>query len=141
MLVAALSAGHTCLALCRDPSKLHSLHTSYPDTLIIRAGNVHNLNDVMRVLTHDERHLVDAVNFTIGNKPGLKAAAKGDKGDPHVCEKGMKTLLAVLGVLRNEWGLQGSPLLCVVSTTGISVKRDIPLCVLSSLSFYAGRAA
>ncbi|KAJ0413941.1 hypothetical protein BJY00DRAFT_319300 [Aspergillus carlsbadensis] len=126
-LVAALSAGHRCLALCRDPSKLHPLHSSYPDTLILRPGNAHNIHDVMRILTHDERHLVDAVNFTIGNKPDLKAAARGEQGDPNVCEKGMETLLAALGVLRIEWGVQGSPLLCVVSTTGISDKRDIPL--------------
>ncbi|KAL3486856.1 hypothetical protein BJX62DRAFT_241542 [Aspergillus germanicus] len=82
-LAAALSAGHTCLALCRNPSKLQSLRTLYPNTLIIRSGNGHSLNDAMRVLTHDERHLVDAVNCTIGNKPNLKAAARGNKGDPH----------------------------------------------------------
>ncbi|KAL2794848.1 hypothetical protein BJX66DRAFT_337458 [Aspergillus keveii] len=93
----------------------------YPETFIIRPGGAHNLNDVMRVLTHDERHLV---TFTIGNKPKQKAT-KAIRTSAR--REGMETLLAALSVLRNEWDLKRPPLLCVATTTGISDKRDILL--------------
>ncbi|KAL2845868.1 hypothetical protein BJY01DRAFT_247473 [Aspergillus pseudoustus] len=124
-LVASLAAGHTCLALCRDPSKLDALRAQYPSTLVVHRGNAHNITDVLTCLTlpNNSGHLVSAITFTIGNKPDLK---KMGEGDPLVCQKGMTSLLEALNVLRREWGIRGQPLLCVVSTTGISETRDIP---------------
>jgi hypothetical protein len=106
--------------LCEFFSVIERIH-SYPETFIIRPGGAHNLNDVMRVLTHDERHLI---TFTIGNKPKQKAT-KAIRTSAR--REGMETLLAALSVLRNEWDLKRPPLLCMATTTGISDKRDILL--------------
>ncbi|KAL2801837.1 NAD(P)-binding protein [Aspergillus granulosus] len=124
-LLASLAAGHNCLALCRDPSKLEHLCPQYPHTLIIHHGNAHNVTDVLTCLTMPRSgRLVDAIHFSIGNKPDLK---KMSEGDPRVCQTGMATRLQALAILRRDWAVQGSPLLCVASTTGISDRRDIPL--------------
>ncbi|KIA75908.1 hypothetical protein HK57_00313 [Aspergillus ustus] len=109
------------------PIKARHLRAQYPSTLIVHRGNAHNVTDVLACLTvpnSSVRQLVSAITFTIGNKPDLK---KMGEGDPLVCQKGMAVLLEALSVLRRDWGVHGQPLLCVVSTTGISETRDIPL--------------
>ncbi|KFH46149.1 hypothetical protein ACRE_030160 [Hapsidospora chrysogenum ATCC 11550] len=122
-LVAALAAGHTCIALCRVPSKLDDLAAQYPETLIVKAGNAHNVADVVPCLVHDGS-LVHAISFSIGNKPDMQSMKFAD---PQVCQKGMKTLLEALATLRRDWALEGNPLVCAISTTGISNERDVPL--------------
>lgn len=122
-LVPALSAGHTCIALCRSPAKLDDLVSQYPRTLVVKPGNAHNVNDVIACLTYRDA-LVDAVSFSIGNKPDLQGMKNGDA---EVCQKGMRALLESLATLRRDWEVAWKPLLCIVSTTGISSARDIPL--------------
>ena len=137
-LTAALAAGHTCIAQCRVPTKLDELKARYPDTLTVEQGNAHSVSEVSACLTHvspltSQRQLVDAVNFSIGNKPDMKTMGFGD---PNVCEKGMRTLLEALSALRKDESVAATgpsgegPLLSIVSTTGISQERDIPLLVL-----------
>ncbi|KAI6780095.1 uncharacterized protein J7T54_004227 [Emericellopsis cladophorae] len=123
-LVTALQNGHTCIALLRYPSKADDLSEKYPDNLIVREGNAHSLEDVKGALVHQGR-LVDCVNTSIGLRPtgmSLKLA------DPEVCTKGMRTLIAALKEVRTQ-GNQGRPLVCALSTTGISRSgvRDYPV--------------
>lgn len=121
-LLTALASGHTCLALLRVPSKLSELAAQYPETLIIKEGNAHNVAEVASVLSHEGR-MVDSVSFSIGNKPDMKTMKLAD---PEVCQKGMKALLEALEGLRAQ-GVQGRPLMAVCSTTGLNEKRDYPL--------------
>ncbi|KAF7538903.1 hypothetical protein G7Z17_g12533 [Cylindrodendrum hubeiense] len=79
-----------------------------------------------RAVTTDH-HFVDSVSFTIG---GLFDPKKFTIDDPDVCKKGIATLLQALNNLRRA-GAEGSPLLAVISTTGISKhSRDVPLAFL-----------
>ena len=111
----SLAAGHTCIALCRNPSRL-TAHFSdgTPANLRIEQGNAHDVDALARCLllpppsAHPPDHpplsdpagaanaagpsrLVDTVVFSIGAYPTLRGM-----DDPHVCEKGAKALLAAL---------------------------------------------
>jgi hypothetical protein len=48
--------------------------------------------------------------------------------DPHLCEEGMTIILAALRELRRENVItaENKPLLCTISTTGLSKNRDVP---------------
>lgn len=125
----SLEAGHSCIALCRTPSKLSDKLPldKYPN-LRIEQGNAHDADTLARVLTHPSdptgHRLVDAVVFAIG---GLFNPSKMTIDDPHVCENGMKALFAALEK-RRSGGDEGKPRLFVISSTGISnLGRDVPL--------------
>lgn len=134
----ALAAGHTCIALCRTPSKLDVHFPTRPANLIVRAGNAHNLDDVAAslvvppTLTTDissAPRLVDSVYFTIG---GLFNPAKFTIDDPDVCKRGISVLYQALAQIRSSSpGTRGRPLIVVGSTTGISRhRRDVPVLFL-----------
>jgi nucleoside-diphosphate-sugar epimerase len=125
----SLLAGHQCIALCRTPSKLSSQFASsqYPNLRLVQ-GNAHDADAVAECLTKPNAptQLVDFVVFSIGSRPkfvGIKPTLE----DPHVCENGMKALVAALSSLRSQ-GATGSPLVVTVSTTGLSPNgRDYPV--------------
>ncbi|KND90856.1 hypothetical protein TOPH_04554 [Tolypocladium ophioglossoides CBS 100239] len=122
----ALAAGHTCVALCRKPAKMDALFPDKPANLVLKQGNAHDAAAVAAVLTcpGDATRLVDAVSFSIGAAVRMPSMTMDD---PHVCEKGMATLLEALATLRAA-GASGRPLVTMVSTTGISPHgRDVPL--------------
>ena len=126
----SLAAGHTCIALCRTPSRLTAKLPAGVDTskLRIEQGNAHSAADLVRVLAHptDPIALVDAVLFAIG---GAYSFSTFSIDDPHVCENGMATLVAALKQVRAETGRAGSPTIVAISTTGVtrSGTRDVPL--------------
>jgi hypothetical protein len=138
----SLSAGHTCIALCRTPSNLTSQLPggTNPPNLHIEQGNAHDVDTLMRCLvitptptttttttTTTTPTLVDTIIFSIGAKPTLRG--KGGMSDPHVCEKGMTALLTALQRIRSEHNLKimGTPRIVAVSSTGITpLARDLP---------------
>ncbi|KAK4108938.1 hypothetical protein N656DRAFT_783592 [Canariomyces notabilis] len=136
----SLSAGHTCIALCRTPSNLTSQLPggTNPPNLHIEQGNAHDVDTLMRCLvitptptttttTTTKLTLVDTIIFSIGAKPTLRG--KGGMSDPHVCEKGMTALLTALERIRSEHGVSqvGTPRIVAVSSTGITpLARDLP---------------
>ncbi|KAH6871791.1 hypothetical protein B0T10DRAFT_500195 [Thelonectria olida] len=123
-----LAAGHQCIALCRVPSKLTDilLSSSNPNLQVVQ-GNAHDVAAVSQCLKKQDGNLVDAIVSTIGGKPVL---SKLSIDDPHVCEKGIDTLLEALALLRRD-GATGRPLLVIGSSTGISrAGRDIPLAMV-----------
>lgn len=133
-LKAALEGGHTCIALLRVPSKLADLAKQYPEQLIIKEGNAHNVDDVAATLANPRAPgtFVDAISFSIGNKPDM---TKLDQGDPQVCTKGMTAILSALSRMRARDGFQGLPFIAVVSTTGLREKRDYPLALYPFYEF------
>ncbi|KAL2255202.1 hypothetical protein VTK26DRAFT_3879 [Humicola hyalothermophila] len=157
----SLAAGHTCIALCRTPSKLTSLlapettttttattatatpgsPASFPNLHIIQ-GDAHDESALVRCLT--AQPTVDTVVFSIGAYPTLKGMS-----DPHVCEEGMRVLLSALRRCREEEAAAAAaagpaaprPRIVAVSTTGISSHaRDIPLAMVLPYRFVLATA-
>lgn len=147
-----LAAGHQCVALCRDPSKLAAILPPESNTsLRLIKGNAHDIDTVSQLLKKDDGTLVDILVSTIGNKPSLSGHASSDpseyitlfyfpvtpqslpsskqavNNEPEVCGKGMATLLEALARVRKE-GATGRPYIIACSTTSMSkFGRDIPL--------------
>lgn len=122
-----LAAGHRCIALCRDPSKLEKIFPSDSSAnLKIIRGNAHDVAAVARCLQTDKR-VVDVVVTTIGAKP---VPLKLTVDDPDVCKKGAATLLEALAQLRHS-GITGAPHIIACSTAGFSrFGRNIPLAMI-----------
>ncbi|KAK3334107.1 hypothetical protein B0T19DRAFT_420062 [Cercophora scortea] len=128
----SLAAGHTCIALCRTPSKLtDKLASSTPPTittnLVLEQGNAHDVDALARCLVKPSapHALVDTIVFSIG---GAFDMSSFSLDDPSVCEKGITALLAALQRCRDTGSATGRPRLVVISSTGISdAGRDIPL--------------
>lgn len=121
----SLNAGHQCVALCRDPSKLTALLPSpTPAHLTIVEGNAFDEASLTKIVMSPSNAgvLVDAVVTSIG--PAFS------NSDFQTCEKGMKALLAVLATCRQN-GATGNPRILAISSTGVSqLGRDIPIAVV-----------
>ncbi|KAI2785570.1 NAD(P)-binding protein [Daldinia loculata] len=130
-LTRALAAGHTCIALCRTPSKLTDRFPAdqFPNLKVVQ-GNAHDAAAVAQCLVVGTQP-VDAIVSTIG---GVLQFSRMTLDDPHVCEKGMTALLAAISLVRENhhrtplttehW----RPRVNVVSTCGISRSaRDVPI--------------
>jgi len=134
----SLAAGHTCIALCRTPSKLLALlpadQQSLP-TLHIIQGNATDTAALARALVHTPSApgaaptLVNTIVFALGGAFDWK---KFDNDQPTVCDDSMKALLGALAHVRAESPVLAAappPRIAAVSTTGIpdSGVRDVPL--------------
>ncbi|KAI0387010.1 NAD(P)-binding protein [Hypomontagnella monticulosa] len=124
----SLTAGHRCIALCRDPSKLtNALARENTLNLQVLQGNAHDAVAVSRCIKASDSQLVDEIVFTIG---GRAIPGKMTIDDPHVCEKGIATVIGAINGLRKE-GVIGRPHIIVCSTTGLSkFGRDTPLVIV-----------
>ncbi|KAK0736422.1 hypothetical protein B0T21DRAFT_366909 [Apiosordaria backusii] len=127
----SLAAGHSCTALCRTPSTLSSRFPAEADqkSLRIEQGNAHDIDAVLRALlpspSSPHQSLPDMIVFSIGAYFSL---SKMGMDDAHVCENGIRTVLAALQKARTEHNLQGKPRIVAVSSTGVSdLGRDVPL--------------
>lgn len=125
-----LAAGHQCIALCRDPSKLTAIFFADTLNLKIIKGNAHDISAVSKCLQGENGKLVDAVISTIGGKPTMSGLSIVID-DPKVCAKGAATLLEAIANLRHS-GVQsnatGTPHIIACSSTGISrFGRDTPI--------------
>jgi nucleoside-diphosphate-sugar epimerase len=124
----SLKAGHTCIALCRTPSKLSSqLPKDMQTNLRIVQGNAHDVSAVSPCLVHpsDPSRTVDMVITSIGGAFSLKTGLD----DHHVCENGMKTLLEALSTVRKN-GASGRPRIVALSSTGLTMHRDLPILMI-----------
>ncbi|OIW34174.1 NAD(P)-binding protein [Coniochaeta ligniaria NRRL 30616] len=125
----SLEAGHTCIALCRTPSKLSAkLPAELLTKLKLEQGNAHDVAAVARCLVNPSNpgRVVDMVISSIGGAFSMKTGID----DAHVCEKGAKALLEALALVRKN-GATGSPRIVGVSSTGITESgRDIPVLMI-----------
>ncbi|KAJ6112028.1 hypothetical protein N7523_008089 [Penicillium sp. IBT 18751x] len=121
-----LAAGHQCVALCRQPSKLTSIFPESTPNLKVIEGNAHDVEAVSKCLVTEDGTLVDIVLSTIGSRPNFR---KMTIEDPEVCQKGAAALVEALDNLQRD-GITGTPHLITFSTTGISrFGRDYPIAV------------
>ena len=129
-LTQALAAGHTCIALCRDPSKLSAkLSPEQQAQIQLRQGNGHDAEAVRSCLVHpsDPTRLVDHIVSGIGNPVTWDGVLHPDLD---VCRKAMAVLLEAIVSLRQE-GMTGRPRITAISSTGISdVARDLPIAMI-----------
>jgi nucleoside-diphosphate-sugar epimerase len=120
-LRSSLSAGHQCVALCRNPAKLSAVQS--PNLRVVE-GNAHDIESVSKLVLASEGKFVDEIISTIGGK---YIFSKLTLDDVNVCEMGMRTLLQAISNLRAQ-GVAGEPHIIMCSTTGMSkFGRDIPL--------------
>ena len=124
----SLAAGHTCIALCRTPSKLSALLSSStsptPSNLHLVQGDAHDAAVLAANLVSplNPSVPVHTIIFSIGARPTLRGMS-----DPHVCEKGMEALLSALRSTSSSRS-NAKVRLAAVSSTGISDHaRDLPL--------------
>ncbi|KAK5655632.1 hypothetical protein OQA88_5563 [Cercophora sp. LCS_1] len=126
----SLAAGHTCIALCRTPSKLTAiLPPSEHPNLIIVEGNAHSSEPVRQGLIHPTapKAFVDYVISSIGNAVSWEGMRNADAD---VCRKGMELIISTMNALRKE-GYTGRPRILGVSSTGISdFARDLPIAMI-----------
>ncbi|KAJ6189296.1 hypothetical protein N7519_004204 [Penicillium mononematosum] len=131
-----LAAGHKCIALCRDPSKLTGVFPSgsTPNLKVIK-GNAHDISAVSQCIQTDDGRIVDVIVSTIGARPrGMTV------DDPDVCKKGAATLLDSLAQLRST-GITGTPHIIGCSTTGFSrFGRDVPIAMVPIYYLFSGEA-
>lgn len=137
-LVAALHVGLNCVAMVRTPAKLrdkleneHKVPSSTLDShLVVVQGNIKSVDDVKRSLTVSGR-LPDRILFGIGGSPmmQLNPLAPFTLDDPHICEEGMKTLIAALRLCIADniplGPLGRRPMLITISTVSMSTRRDL----------------
>ncbi|KAI2636561.1 NAD(P)-binding protein [Hypomontagnella submonticulosa] len=131
-LTRALAVGHTCMALCRSPSKLTDRFPApqYPNLHVV-PGNAHDSGAVAKCLVSptEPGRLADAVVSSIG---GAFQFQRMTLDDPHVCENGMTALLEAIAQVRKDHESEAwNPRLTVVSTCGISAAGwDFPVLLL-----------
>lgn len=126
----ALDAGHTCLAICRTPSKLTAKLPKTYANLHITKGNAHDVSVLKQALISpsNPNSLVDAVYSSIG---GVFLLSKMDNDDPTVCANAMSALLAAITELRQTFPAAAAPRVVAVSSAGLSdFQRDVPLVML-----------
>lgn len=122
-----LAAGHHCIALCRNPSKLTAIFppSTTPNLKLVQ-GNARDVAAVSKCLVADNGKLVDEIISTLGS--ALTSTMGMEQ--PDICAKGMETLLAALTQLRRD-GATGRPHIVSVGTTGMSrFGRDVPLLMI-----------
>ncbi|KAJ9144765.1 NAD(P)-binding protein [Coniochaeta hoffmannii] len=127
-----LEAGHSCIALCRIPSKLSArLSPSLLANLRLEEGNAHDPSAIARCLVNPSSpdRMVDMVISSIGLPINFKTFSIDD---PHVCEKALRALLEALARVRKSGATtatgNSSPRIVTLSTNGIAeTGRDFPL--------------
>ncbi|KAF2837140.1 hypothetical protein M501DRAFT_1018053 [Patellaria atrata CBS 101060] len=137
-LALALRDGYTVTALVRTPERLrkllsetHSIDSSLVDrNLIIVQGNVKTIADMKKTLVINNR-MVDLIVCGIGGAPQFQMNLKTPftLDDPQICESAIKTLLEAIKELSADRSITGTkkPAITVISTTGLSKTRDVPL--------------
>ena len=126
----SLAAGHTCIALCRTPSKLTEKLGSSPANLRLEQGNALDADTLARCLVNPASPgaLVDIVCSSLGSTFSLK---KFGNDNPDLCGDAMKVLVDVLADVRSRGVAQGQPRVIALSSTGLStLQRDIPLAMV-----------
>ncbi|PYI09733.1 hypothetical protein BO78DRAFT_21934 [Aspergillus sclerotiicarbonarius CBS 121057] len=129
-LVLALQAGYHCTALARTPSKLHDLllknkvsESTIAEYLTITQGNVADIDAVQQTLNANGRP-VDLIISGIGGKPRFERSLKPTLDNPTVCQDATRAILAAAQLSPRK------PRLVVISTTGLSNKRDVPVMMM-----------
>ncbi|GKZ21782.1 hypothetical protein AbraIFM66951_008753 [Aspergillus brasiliensis] len=129
-LALALQAGYHCSALARSPSKLHNLlqQLKVPESAIAKyltviEGDIYDLQAVQKTLNLDGRP-VDLIVSGLGGKPRFEYGIKATLDNPTICQDGIRTILSAARSCAQK------PRIVIISTTGLSDTRDVPLMMM-----------
>ncbi|KAH8703603.1 hypothetical protein BGW36DRAFT_403960 [Talaromyces proteolyticus] len=134
----ALENGYHCNALARNPNKLKDLLTergvydsAIANNLSITEGSVTEIDLVRQALLYNDVP-VDIIICGIGGKLIFESALKPTLDNPTVCQDAMRNILQAARSLKRDENSKDNekPLLAVLSTTGISQKRDLPILMM-----------
>lgn len=125
--------------MVRSPAKLVRLleekgisQSTISSHLTIIEGKVQDLDAVKRTLVYPNQadRLTDIIVSGIGGKPqlkqGLHLRAPVTLDNPNICKETTRNILEALASLKRAAAV-GKPMVVVISTTGISKRRDVPL--------------
>lgn len=122
--------------MARDPKKLKTLLTErgiydsvVANNLTIVKGNATDAEAVRQTLLYKDTP-VDIIICGIGGKISFDNPLKPTLDNPTVCQDATRTILAAVQTLMQENPEHQKPLLTVLSTTGISSKRDLPVLMI-----------
>jgi len=97
--------------------------------LTIIQGSVKDLAPVKETLAPKDKRPASIIISGLGAYPHLEWKVPFIfMDDPHICEEGLSMIVGALHELRSEAvvSAEHKPLLCIVSTTGLSETRDVP---------------
>lgn len=138
-LAPALEAGYHCTALARSPLKLidslmqRGLSVSIiRDNLSIIEGTATDLEAVKRTIQPGGScsPMVDIIISGIGGKLRFDNPLKPTLDNPTICQDAVRTILTAAREAASSSDSDRKPTLIVLSTTGISDKRDLPFAMM-----------
>lgn len=130
-----------CTIVVRNPEKLKNLLTdrgiydsAIVNNLTVTKGSVSEKDLVRKVLLYANTP-VDIIIFGIGGKMSFENPLKPTLDNPTICQDAIRVVFEAsrtLGPTNEETGAKHhrKPLLAVLSTTGISEKRDLPILMM-----------
>ncbi|KAL4793850.1 hypothetical protein BDV19DRAFT_365952 [Aspergillus venezuelensis] len=141
-LAPALKAGYNCVCLVRTPQKLTSLlstcgiDTSTLPNLHIIPGSTTDLSAIAATLYPPNFPPVSMIISGVGGVPDFSNPLSPKFNGKTICQE---TIRNIFTVLREHKGadLPGhlKPMLLVISTTGLTKERDIPLAMVPLYKF------
>lgn len=124
--------------MVRNPEKLKTLLTdrgiydsAIVNNLTVTKGSVSEKDLIRKVLQYANAP-VDIIIFGIGGKMSFENPLKPTLDNPTVCQDGIRAVFEEARTLGEdaEGDYHRKPLLAVLSTTGISEKRDLPILMM-----------
>lgn len=116
--------------MARTPSKLHNLlqQLNVPESAIakyltVTEGDIYDHEAVQKTLYLDGRP-VDLIVSGLGGKPRFEYGIKATLDNPTICQDGVRTILSAARSCPQK------PRIVIISTTGLSDTRDVPLLML-----------
>ncbi|KAL4869406.1 hypothetical protein BDV12DRAFT_168091 [Aspergillus spectabilis] len=137
-LAPALQAGYNCIALVRTPAKLTNLLITRgisPSTLsshlTLIEGSTTDKEAVHRTLYPDNLPPVSMIISGVGGAPDFSSPLHPKFVGKTICQDTVRNIFDCLRSMHSpEDPEQSKPVLVVISTTGLTEKRDIPLAMV-----------
>ncbi|KAL4875482.1 hypothetical protein BJY04DRAFT_224041 [Aspergillus karnatakaensis] len=134
-LAPALQAGYNCIALVRTPAKLTNLLTTrgIPSSTIsshltIIKGSTTDKEAVHRTLFPENLPPISYIISGVGGTPDFSSPLSPKFIGKTICQDTIANILECLRIMHSPSDPEESkPVLMVISTTGITEKRDIPM--------------
>ncbi|KAL4942069.1 hypothetical protein BDV06DRAFT_235648 [Aspergillus oleicola] len=136
-LIPALKAGYNCVCLVRTPAKLTSLlstrnldPSALPNLHII-SGSTTDLSAIAQTLYPLNLPPVSMILSGVGGVPDFSKPLSPKFNGKTICQETVRNIFTVLREHKSaESPRELKPMLVVISTTGLTKERDIPLAMV-----------
>ncbi|KAL4787601.1 hypothetical protein BJX76DRAFT_318473 [Aspergillus varians] len=137
-LAPALQAGYNCVALVRTPKKLTDLliargipATTLAHHLTIIEGSTTDLNAISKTLFPDNLPPVSMILSGVGGAPDFSQPLSPKFIGKTICQDTVRNILDTLRFAHTQdTPREHKPVLVVISSTGLTKERDIPLAMI-----------